>query len=285
MSLRREVAQAIRLGIKPRRRLGQSFVVDEGLLRRMVGYGRVKREDVVLEVGGGLGFLTRELAKAAGVVVSIEIDTNLTRSLRERVRGCKNVAVIRSDALSIPLVTTPKIVSNPPYQISSPLLFNLLETDFELAVLTLQMEFANRLVAQPGTRDYSRLTVSTSYKAQVEILEGVPKGSFYPQPEVDSAVVRIVPRDFHPRADDTDFFHDMVRAIFSHRNKKVRNAVRGFVRERTGIHDRRRVRMLADSVLYGEKRVRELSLEMLVKLSNDLKAVLNRTRNPKLHDR
>ena len=145
----------------------------------------------MLEVGPGLGVLTRRLAESAGRVIAIEMDRRLADHLRPSLPG--NVELIVGDALTVPFPPFDRMVSNLPYSISSPIIFKLLEHEFQKAVVMLQKEFADRLVARPDTDDYSRLTVNVYYRAECRILEKVPRSRFWPPPKVDSAVVELVP--------------------------------------------------------------------------------------------
>jgi len=160
-----------RYGIRPSRRAGQQQVIDLGLLGRMVSYAGVSGEDEVLEIGAGIGNLTRLLAERARRVIAIEHDRRFVKALRERLRGHSNVKIVHADALRVELPKFNKVVANLPYGISSEVTFRLLERDFELAVLMYQWEFAERLIALPGSADYGRLTVNAYYRAEVELLE------------------------------------------------------------------------------------------------------------------
>ncbi|MFO8133254.1 MAG: 16S rRNA (adenine(1518)-N(6)/adenine(1519)-N(6))-dimethyltransferase RsmA [Thermoplasmatota archaeon] len=204
-------------------RRGQHFLVDDRVAKRQVGYASLTKDDVVLEIGAGKGALTRYLAAAAGRVIAIEIDAALAAGLEDM----DNVELLRCDALALDFdaLAFTKVVANLPYQISSPVTFKLLEQDFELGVLMYQKEFAERLVAPPGSDAYARLSVMAQYAADWELLETVSPGAFYPRPKVRSSVVRMTPREPLFSVVDTDVFADVVRALFSHRRKKIRNGL------------------------------------------------------------
>ena len=214
-----------RYGVRPSKRAGQHHVVDSGLLQRMVGYAKLSPHDVVLEIGAGVGNLTRLLAARAGKVVAIERDRRLIKILKEQSRGSASVKFLHGDALRLELPKFDKVVANLPYGISSDITFKLLERGFELAVLMYQLEFAKRLVAKPGSSDYGRLTVNVYYRANVELLEEVPPEAFVPQPEVTSAVVRLRPREPPFEVGNEGMFFNVVRALFQHRRQRVRNAL------------------------------------------------------------
>jgi 16S rRNA (adenine1518-N6/adenine1519-N6)-dimethyltransferase len=188
--------------------------------------------------------------------------------LRKQLHGLPNVDLIEGDILKVSLPPFNKVVSAPPYSISSPLLFRLLERKFDWAVLVLQKEFAERLAASVGSKDYGRLTVTIYYRADVELLDCVPRTVFYPPPDVDSMMVRLKPRGTPFHVEDEETFFELVRTLFTQRNKKVRNGLVPFLRKRkiTG----KEALKLADSMVYSEKRVRELAPEDFAILANEL---------------
>ncbi len=214
-----------RYSIRPDRKKGQTFLVNPQVVRRTVVEARLDRDDDVLEIGGGLGTLSRALAAVARRVFVIEIDRRLVQAMRGLLRDLDNVEVIHGDALTMELPRADKVVSNLPYSISSDITFRLLNNySFEEAVLMYQREFAHRLMARPCTGEYSRLTVNTRYFADVERLFDVPAEAFYPRPKVDSTVVRLMPVDREVRHDRKTFSW-MVRGVYAHRNKHFKRAL------------------------------------------------------------
>ncbi len=214
-----------RHGIRLSKRAGQHQVIDPTVLEQMVDYAELSRDDVVLEVGAGIGNLTLLLAARAGKVIAVERDRRLMRVLGERLRVHSNVKLLCGDALQIELPKFNKVVANLPYGISSDITFRLLKRKFELAILMYQREFAERLVAKPGSDDYSRLTVNAYYRASLELLREVPPEAFFPQPKVTSAIVRLKPREPPFDVADESMFFNVVRALFQHRRQRVRNAL------------------------------------------------------------
>ncbi len=259
--------------ILPKKRLGQNFVVDDSLLQTMVSCADVGPKDIVLEVGAGLGFLTRLLSSKAKRVMAVEIDHRLIPILKEQLPHLHNVALIEGDILTVSIPRFDKVVSTPPYSISSPLLFWLLEKSFKLAVLVFQEEFAARLAAAVSTKDYSRLTVATYYRADVELLDRVPRRCFYPPPDVDSTIVRLKPRLKPFRVRNEQAFFDLVQTVFTQRNKKLRNAILPIL-QRHGLA-RERAQALADTLTFHDKRVRELAPEDFGALTDE---ILEKTR-------
>jgi 16S rRNA (adenine1518-N6/adenine1519-N6)-dimethyltransferase len=242
-----------------KQRFGQHFLIDRSVACREVGYADLTKNDVVLEIGPGEGIITRLLAQVAKHVITIEIDQRLVDKLKTTIP--KNVTLISADALSVDFQSLPrftKIVSNLPFEISSPITFKFLESSFSKAVLIYQKDFAERLVAHPGTKEYSRLTVGVSYKAQCRILEDVPRSCFSPPPKVDSSIVELIPRK-KPLFDvqDERFFFELTKQLFNHRRKKIRHTIKTMYGD-------------YEQLPYLDSRVEDLSPEQIGNLSNIL---------------
>lgn len=201
-----------------RPKLGQHFLKDTRYAERAVEAAELRADDIVLEVGPGKGVLTRLLAPRVAKVLAVELDETLADAL-----DVPNVELIRGDAVQVDIPPFDACVSNLPYQISSPFLFRLLERDYRVAVLMVQKEFADRLVAKPGGGDYGRLSVNAQRRAHVEIVARVPPGAFDPPPRVDSAIVRIRPRP--PAFDVPKNYDAVVERAFAQRRKKISNTL------------------------------------------------------------
>ena len=269
MSLSEEAKRILRLyGIVPRKRLGQNFLLDDAMLRKMVSYASLGEGDAVLEVGAGLGFLTERLAEKAKQVIAVEIDPKMLRVLEDRLSSYGNVSVLHGDIMKLFVPSFDKAVSTPPYSISSPLLFWLLDKSFKQAVLAFQEEFARRLAASEGSEDYGRLSVAAYYRAEVELLDHIPRESFWPPPRVDSMIVRLTPREPPFSVEDEEVFFEIVRAIFTQRNKKLRNAIMPFFSKYT--MPKIRSLEISDALSFHDKRPRELSPEQIGKVSNEI---------------
>ncbi|MCX9085655.1 MAG: 16S rRNA (adenine(1518)-N(6)/adenine(1519)-N(6))-dimethyltransferase RsmA [Candidatus Methanoperedens sp.] len=199
----------------------QHFLIDEQVLERIIEYGNLTKTDIVLEIGAGYGNLTAKLTKRAGMVIAIEVDPELAPSIKK----VENLEVITGDALKEEFPPFNKVISNLPYSISSPVTFKLLKHGFELGILMYQHEFARRLVASPGNKDYGRLSIAVQYHARVDILEVVSRHAFSTPPQVDSAIVRVVPRPPPYNVRDVNFFMKFITAAFSQRRKKLKNAI------------------------------------------------------------
>ena len=219
-----------RAGIGGNPAADQHFLVDDRVLDRLPGYATDAGFDTttVLEVGGGTGGLTDRLLAVADEVVVVERDPRLVAFLREEfadARETGRLTVVEGDALEVDLPAYTASVSNPPYGVSSELVFRLLPEGRPL-VATFQREFAERMAAEPGTDAYGRLSVTAGHYAAVEVVEVVPPAAFDPQPAVESAVVRARPRDPDYEVPDETFFGNFLRAVFSQRRKTTRNAIR-----------------------------------------------------------
>jgi 16S rRNA (adenine1518-N6/adenine1519-N6)-dimethyltransferase len=247
--------------IVPKRSLGQNFVIEPQVLQLMVNHASLDSGDTVLEVGAGMGFLTNLLRKACKRVLAVEVDAGLVSVLREQLDRASNVTIIEGNVLKKKIPTFDKVVSIPPYQISSPLLAWLFHKPFESAVFIFQKEFANRLVASVGSEDYGWLTVLTHLQTQVKLLDPVPQSMFYPRPKIDSVIALMKPKRLRPLSSRNEsLFQELLQSLFRHRNKKVRNAVSTYFRAKRG-ESKDRAKMLSDSLPWRDKRVRELSPE------------------------
>ena len=242
-----------------RPRFGQHFLIDTSVAHREVTFAKVTKQDVVLEIGPGKGVITQILAQHAKQVIAIEIDAHLAEQLRKKIP--ENVTLICSDALTVDFNSLPrftKIVSNLPFEISSPIMFKFLQSTFSVAVLIFQKDFAERLVAAPKTKEYSRLTVGISYKAKCRILETVPRQCFSPPPKVDSAIVELIPYAT-PRfkVENEQFFFELTKQLFNHRRKKIRYTIKSLYGD-------------FQDLPFLDLRVEELSPEQIGRLSDQL---------------
>lgn len=216
-------------GIKPKRKLGQNFTVEPSLILDIVSRADIKPNEQVIEVGAGIGFLTRLLAKRAGKVLAVEIDPKLVKVLRWMLEGFNNVEIVEGDFLKLTHLKTDKLVSTVPYSISSAFIFKLLKNvEFKKALLILQKEFAERLIAKPGSKDYGRLTVSTAHYANVKLLRYVSRRCFFPAPEVDSAMVEVELKDKPYFKVNEERFMNLIRMLFSQRNRLTPTVLRRF---------------------------------------------------------
>lgn len=272
-----------RHGLRPNKALGQNFLADRNILGRIVAASEIAPGDVVLEIGAGLGSLTQALLEAGARVIAIEKDNGLAKALAELFSSCDNAIIVHGDALrldwaelvhahgplllqdtatALPRTIPCKVVANLPYYITSPLLMHLLEgdLDWERAVVMVQREVAQRLVAAPGTKEYGALTVGVQYRARIERLGPVPPTVFVPPPAVASEIVRLKPKPELPVVGKS--FPSLVKAAFGQRRKTLRNALRQLSLAPAQIEE-----ALTRAGISAERRGETLSVEEFVILS------------------
>jgi 16S rRNA (adenine1518-N6/adenine1519-N6)-dimethyltransferase len=210
--------------IRLNRRKGQNYLINNHILSKIVENSQLTDSDVVLEIGAGIGSLTVPLAENVSKVVAIEQDKKIALVLRERLLELEisNVEVLEGDATKMEFPSFNKVVSNLPYQISSPITFKILQYNFDFAILMYQLEFAQRMIAQPGESNYSRLSVMMNLCTETELLFKVPPKAFIPPPRISSAVIKLTPQK-NPEVDE--FFVNTCRALFQHRKKKAGKAL------------------------------------------------------------
>jgi len=264
-----------RFGLRAKKGLGQHFLIDEEVLGLILSTAQLTRQDVVLEVGPGLGVLTRELAKRAGWVVAIELDDKLADILKQSLSSFKNLTIINEDVLRVEpaallreaKVEKPsesyKVVANLPYYITSPVLRHFLEAKVkpQLMVVMVQKEVAEEIVAKPGRM--SLLSVSVQLYGEPTIAGYVPAQSFYPAPEVDSALLKVVPYSRPPvDISDMEGFFALVRAGFSAARKQLANSLA----QGLGISKAEVLSLLEKAKIVPQRRAETLSLEEWARL-------------------
>lgn len=215
--------------------LGQNFLTDINIIRKIVNEGELEPSDFVLEIGPGIGSMTCEIAKKAGRVVAVEIDKRLIPALEETLSDFSNVTLINEDIMKLDLNSMTgdwkgslKVISNLPYYITTPIIMMLLESEIEwdTLIFMVQKEVALRMAAVPGTKDYSSLSVAVRYYSEPKLCFTVSRNCFIPKPEVDSAVVKLKKRELPYLKDvDKEFFFKIVKASFSQRRKTLLNSL------------------------------------------------------------
>ncbi len=251
-------------GLKARKRLGQHFLVDEKVLQLIISAAGLTSSDVILEIGPGLGILTGELAQKARRVIAVELDDKMAALLKETLASFDNVTIINDDILHLdPAILLPqpskyKVVANLPYYITSPVLRHFLETPVrpEVMLVMVQKEVAEAIAAGPGKR--SMLSISVQFYGQPEIVSYVPARSFYPAPEVDSALLRIdvLPQPAVAVTDESGFF-ELVKAGFTAPRKQIANSLaQGLVLPKTEVQI-----LLEKADILPQRRAETLTLE------------------------
>ncbi len=215
--------------------LGQNFLIDDGVLDDIVKGAEISKEDYVIEIGPGVGTLTRELLAKSKSVCAIELDSDLIPILNEELKDFSNFKLIHKDVLKADLneiigeEKNVKVVANLPYYVTTPIVAKLLKEDYKFNSLTImiQKEVAERMNAEPGGKDYGALTILVQYYCNTKIIRRVPPTAFVPQPKVDSIVIRLDKLD-KPSVDveDEELFFKIARQSFNMRRKTLRNAVK-----------------------------------------------------------
>jgi len=262
--------------------LGQHFLIDQNILGKVVDAAVLSKDDVVVEVGPGIGTLTQALAKNAGTVVALELDRKLAPVLDYTLKSFENAKVVFSDALSVDLKNLPddlpapnKLVSNLPYQVATPILATYLDKfdDLKLYVVMIQKEVADRITAKPATAEYGSFSVKAQFYCDVDRVAVVSKNVFIPPPEVSSAVVRMR-RLAQPRVHvfNKEFFFKVVKAAFWQRRKTIKNALRGSPELDLDIEEIDRA--LKKAGIDPKRRGETLSIEEFAALTNAFKEVV-----------
>ena len=263
-------------GLIPRKRFSQNFLTDRNIAARIVNALGLKGDDAVIEIGPGLGILTDGLLESGAKVIGIEIDRDLAGGLKERFDGRNNLEIINADALKISYKELAaqrkeklKVVSNLPYNISTPIIFKLLEEReiFSMFLLMLQREVAQRIVSPPDNKEYGVLSVMVQLLADVKIEFDVPPSCFHPAPKVYSSVVRFNILN-KPRIDveDIAFFKKVVKASFGQRRKTLLNALKSL-----NIETSQLLELLNIINIDSKRRGETLTLEEFAVLSRGLK--------------
>lgn len=219
------------------KKYGQNFLIDETVLGRIIAAAQITKDDVVLEIGPGIGTMTQYLAEAAGRVITVEIDKTLIPILEETLADYDNVEVINADILKLDIKTLldekyggkrVKVVANLPYYITTPIIMGLFEGDIPLDSITImvQKEVAERMQVGPGTKDYGALSLAVQYYAKPEIMANVPPNCFIPRPTVGSAVIRLTRHTTPPVSVKSEkHMFALIRASFNQRRKTLANGL------------------------------------------------------------
>ena len=257
--------------IRPRKSLGQNFVIDPNTIRKMVSVAQIEADDVVLEVGAGAGSLTLALAALADRVVALERDPDLIPVLEQVLGGRDNVDVLRSDALEQDLsgLDATRLVANLPYNVAATVVLRTLETAPKIADLTVmtQREVGERLAAGVGSKAYGLTSVLVAYHAVARVAAQVSRRAFWPEPNVDSVILKVVRRP--PPEVPSEVLFPIVRAAFSQRRKMLRGSLRGIVAHPEHLED-----ALAKAGIDPTIRAETLDLHGFVSLAEHMRPYL-----------
>lgn len=261
-------------GFKFTKSLGQNFLIDDTVLMDIVEGAEVNKEDLVIEIGPGVGTLTRELLKRAKRVVSIELDSDLIPILEEELKGFDNFQLIHKDALKVNFSEiigeekSVKVVANLPYYVTTPIIAKLLTGNYKFDSLTImiQKEVAERIAAAPDTKEYGALSILVQYYCDTEIIRKVSPSSFIPQPKVESIVIKL-DRLSEPRVkvQDEKLYFTISRDAFNMRRKTLWNALKPLKLEKEKLEQG-----FADAGIDPKRRGETLSLQEFANLTNSI---------------
>lgn len=273
--------------IKANKNLGQNFLIDENVINSIIDGSDVNENDLIIEIGPGLGTLTKRLLERAGKVICIELDKNMINILNDRFSLYENFKILNQDILKTDLksliqqekevgkIKYVKIVANLPYYITTPIIMKLLEEQLELESITvmIQKEVADRLIAIPGEKNTGAITYTVYYYAESKKILEVPNTAFIPEPEVTSEVIRLDIRKVPPiDVSNRDFMFKIIKNAFMQRRKTIVNALTNtkiFKDKNQGIN------ILKDVNLKENVRAEELSIEEFAKLTDKIINVIN----------
>lgn len=270
----------LREGFRPRKRWGQHFLVDKRIAERIIELHHPRKNEIHLEIGSGRGELTKPLARQAGLVVAVEIDPALIKTLEAKLSTFPNVKLINRDILELKLDSLlpegstegkMRVIGNLPFYLATTILQYLISWRGVVSDMTLmfQREVAERLTAPPNTKDYGYLTLLVNYYCQVAKGFDVPSGAFFPSPEVGAAVMRLTFRSQPPaELQDEAFFFDLIKGVFLHRRKTILNNL--FMSHLTSLSKEEIEKGLAEIGLQGNRRPGSLSMSEFAQLSNYL---------------
>ncbi|MBU0662787.1 ribosomal RNA small subunit methyltransferase A, partial [Candidatus Micrarchaeota archaeon] len=261
-------SQMVRHRFRANPKFGQNFVVDPELIVRAISAAELKKTDSVLEIGAGSGFLTRALLEHAKVT-AVETDKTLCELLQEDLGKNKKFKLICGDFIRAKLPKFTKVVSFPPYTISSGIIYKLIEHDFKLAVLVFQREFAQKLTAEPGFMEYGPISVVANYFFEPEILErNISPSAFFPRPKTFSALLKLTPKKRFGTVKNEKLFIAFLKSIFRYKNKNLRNALEKswhFLGSGLNIQEDE-FKQISDSLPQSDEKVSLLAVDDLVKI-------------------
>ena len=265
-----------------KKQFGQNFLIDPSVLEHILDYSEINKEDLVIEIGPGIGTLTEALCEKAGFVIAIEIDDNLIPILKDNLSEMDNFFLLHKDALKVdfqkllsehPEFSSVKVVANLPYYITTPILMSLLEKklSFRSITVTVQKEVALRMKAAPGTKDYGALSLAVQYYSKPEIVQEVPPHCFIPRPNVSSMVIHLQLHEKAPvSVKDPALLFKTIKFSFMQRRKTLVNALS------SGFHlDKKDLQALLSSLSYSENvRGETLSLEDFALISDAIRELI-----------
>ncbi|KZX15986.1 16S rRNA (adenine(1518)-N(6)/adenine(1519)-N(6))-dimethyltransferase RsmA [Methanobrevibacter curvatus] len=276
-------------GILLNKKLGQHYLIDDFKRKKILEYGNLNKKDTILEIGPGIGTLSLHMSEKVKKIIAIEKDLKIYKILQKRIENnnIDNIELINQDTLKIDFPKFNKVISNLPYQISSPVTFKLLDYDFDFAILMYQKEFANRMVAKVNEKNYSRLSAMLYFKCEILHLNDLSPENFYPKPKIKSSVIKMSPKKIdNKKKDILDNQYTMVsKALFQHKKKTVKNALVDS-RHELNHSDKKELNQILTKLSknnkaldnYFKKKVIKMSPEEILDLSIHLKDIIKKNK-------
>jgi len=271
----RDVQLALnRLNLKPKKHLGQNFLIDKNISRKIIATSEVSREDIILEIGPGLGALTEQLVGKAQKIIAIEIDPKLSKFLSEKFSVYNKVEIINGDILEINLPKHSKVVSNIPYKITGPILEKVFfKQNPPSGVLTIEKSIGKRIFLSKAYKEFSRISVSLNAFMKPILKYNIPRKSFYPVPKIDLLLIKLIPNeDLHPFLSGNSsitFFLKFVAGIMPYKNKNLVNVLSFFFKANKQIsHSKEKILQILKKNNYENKKLFTFTNKEIIELSS-----------------
>jgi len=263
-----------RLNLKPKKHLGQNFLIDENISRKIITTSEITSKDIILEIGPGLGALTESIVKKVKKIYAIEIDPKLSKYLSEKFSVYNNIEIINDDILKINLPKHDKIISNIPYTITGPILEKaFFKQNPPSGILTIEKSIGKRIFLSENYKEFSRISVSLNAFMKPIIKYNIPRNSFYPVPKIDLLLIKIIPNEnLHPFLLDgysTTFFLKFVAGIMPYKNKNIANALSYYFKATDQIHySKEKILQILKNNNYENKKLFKYKIKEIVELSS-----------------
>lgn len=265
-----------KLKLKPKKYLGQNFLVDDITLNKIISVSHITNEDIILEIGSGLGALTEKLIEKAKKVYAVEIDPILSKYISEKFSSFENIEIINGDILKIELPYYDKVVSNIPYKITG----SIFETIFfkenpPQGILIIEKTIADRIFSEGNYKKYSRISISVNSFMKPVSRSAIPRNSFYPIPKIDLSLIRIIPKpqinQFLSKIEGKKFYLKFIAGIMPYKNKNIVNAIELFLKHSgIGKLEKKKILEILKRKKFNNYKVFSFKIEQLIELSKSI---------------
>ena len=261
------------LNFKPKKHLGQNFLIDNNILKKIISISEISKDDTILEIGPGLGALTEKLVDKARKVYAVEINSSLSKYLSEKLSGYDNIEIINEDILKIEIPEHNKVISNIPYTITGPILEKVFfKQNPPPGVLTIERNISNRIFLSRNYKDFSRISIGLNAFMKPTLKFAIPQHSFFPFPRIDLSLIKIIPKEnlnpFLLKKKSAAFFLKFVAGIMPYKNKNIVNALLLFFKaNRDSYHTKEKILQILQKNNYENKKVFNFKIEEFIELS------------------